>query len=105
MKLYSSACQTLSPTYSILTIFRGKFHLGGVTISKDPPKKVATSKPSPVSLKGNQNVYGVLTSVTNVKSKNLGANVKKNDITPVCLKFTFGANVRNFNCQYLENET
>ena len=26
------------------------------------------------------------------------------DITPVCLKFTFGAKGTNFNCQYLENK-
>ena len=56
-----------------------------------------------------------ITSVANIKRTNLGANFKEeqniflsmcnNDITPVCLKFTFGANGTNFNCQYLENET
>ena len=55
-----------------------------------------------------------ITFVANVKSTNLGANFKEKqniflsmciDVTPVCLKFTFGAKGTNFNCQYLENET
>ena len=44
--------------------------------------------------------------VANFKEKqNIFLSMCIDDITPVCLKFTFGANVRNFNCQYLENET
>ena len=56
-----------------------------------------------------------ITSVANVKSTNLGANFKEkqniflsmciDDITPVCLKFTFDAKGTNFNCQYLEKKT
>ena len=56
-----------------------------------------------------------ITSVANVKGTNLGANFKEkqniflslciDDITPVCLKLTFGTKGTNFNYQYLENET